>query len=101
MTYQQNIENLLLVHFIKSSQVFEDSDDESNNSEQLEAEEDEEVIFLGLSSLLDSRYLESRIYDIAKSQAWWHLIVPKYDDTRFKKNYENGFSKFSKFFNKN
>ncbi|RGB32987.1 hypothetical protein C1646_762237 [Rhizophagus diaphanus] len=36
-----------------------DSDDEANNSEeQLEAEEDEEIVFLGLSSLLDSHYLE-------------------------------------------
>jgi hypothetical protein len=86
MAYQQNIENLLLIHFIKSSQVFEDSDDEANDSEeQLEAEEDEEIVFLSLCSLLDSRYLESRIYNVAKSQAWWHLIVPKYDDIRFKR----------------
>jgi len=69
MTYWQNIEDLLLVHFIKSSQIFEDSDDESNDSEeQLEAEEEEEVVLLGLCSLLDSHYLESRIYNIAKSQ---------------------------------
>ncbi len=88
MTYRQNIEDLLLVQFIKSSQVFEDSDNESNDSEkQFEAEEaeEDEFIFLGLSFLLDSRYLESRIYNIAKSQEWWHLIVPKYDDVRFKR----------------
>jgi len=61
MTYLQNIEDLLLVQFIKSSQVFEDSDDESNDSEkQFEAEEaeEDEFIFLRLSFLLDSYYLE-------------------------------------------
>ncbi|CAB4407665.1 unnamed protein product [Rhizophagus irregularis] len=69
MTYWQNIEDLLLVNIIKSSQIFGDSDDESNDSEeQLEAEEEEEVVLLGLCSLLDSRYLESHIYNIAKSQ---------------------------------
>ncbi|CAG8619724.1 14121_t:CDS:2 [Funneliformis caledonium] len=52
-------ENLLTTFFIKSSQVFEDSDNESNDFEeqQLEAEEDK-IILLGLSSLLDSRHLE-------------------------------------------
>src|ERR1043165_8265974 len=91
MTYRQSIEDLLLVQFVKSSQVFEDSDDESNGSEKkFEAEEakeaeDNELVFLGLSLLLYSRYLESRIYNVAKSQEWWHSIVPKYDDIRFKK----------------
>ena len=88
MSNKQSIENLMLVHFIRSSHVFEDSDDESDDSEkEFEAEEAEEneLIFLGLSFLLDSCYLESRIYNIAKSQEWWHLIIPKYDDLRFKK----------------
>ena len=68
MTYHQNIEDLLLMHFIKSSQIFEDFDDEINDfEEQLEAEEEEEVVLLRLCSLLDSHYLEARIYDIAKS----------------------------------
>ena len=43
------------------------------------------MVFLGLCSLLDSHYLESRNYNVAKSQIWWHLIIPKYDDFRFKK----------------
>lgn len=88
MSHKQSIENLLLAYFIKSSHVFEDSDDESGDfEEELEAEkkEDDELVFLGLSSLLDSRYLELRIYDVAKSKEWWHLIVPKYDDIRFKR----------------
>lgn len=85
---RQNIENLLLTHFIKSSHIFEDSDsDDSKDSdeEQFDAEDDE-VILLGLCSLLDSRYLESRTCNsVAKSQEWWHLIVPRYDDVRFKR----------------
>jgi hypothetical protein len=89
MTSRQNIENLLMTLFIKSSQVFEDSDSESNNSdseEELLKAEDDEMVLLGLCSLLDSRYLEPRIQsNVAKSQEWWHLIVPRYDDTRFKK----------------
>jgi hypothetical protein len=44
MLYQKNIENLLLINFIKSSQIFDDSDNESNNSEkQFEAEENEMI----------------------------------------------------------
>ena len=44
------------------------------------------MILLGLCTLLDSRYLESRFQsNVAKSQEWWHLIVPKYDNDRFKK----------------
>lgn len=87
MTHRQNIENLLITHFIKSSHIFEDSDSESNDSEEEQFDtEDNEIILLGLSSLLDSRYLESRIYSsVAKSQEWWHLIVPRYDDVRFKR----------------
>ena len=88
MSNKQSIENLMLVHFIRLSHVFENSDDKSDDSEkEFEAEEAEEneLIFLGLSFLLDSCYLESRIYNIAKSQEWWHLIIPKYDDLRFKK----------------
>ncbi|CAI2171053.1 3234_t:CDS:2 [Funneliformis geosporum] len=48
------------------------SDNESNNSdseEELLNAEDDEIILLGLCTLLDSRYLESRFRsDIAKSQ---------------------------------
>ncbi|GBB99566.1 hypothetical protein RclHR1_35610001 [Rhizophagus clarus] len=74
-----------MINFIKSSQIFEDSNNESNNfEEQFEAKESK-LISLRLYSLLDSYYLESRKYNIAKSQEWWHSILPKYDDIRFKK----------------
>jgi len=89
MTFRQTLENSLINLFIKSSQVFDDSDNESNNSdseEELFNAEDDEMILLGLCTLLDSRYLKSRFQNnVAKSQEWWHLIVPKYDDIRFKK----------------
>ena len=89
MTCRQTIENSLINLFIKSSQVFDDSDNESNNSdseEELFNAEDDEMILLELCTLLDSRYLKSRFQsNVAKSQEWWHLIVPEYDDIRFKK----------------
>ncbi|GBB97429.1 hypothetical protein RclHR1_29940001, partial [Rhizophagus clarus] len=85
MSYQKDLENLLMINFIKSSQIFEGSDNESNDSEEQFEAEESELISLGLCSLLDSRYLEPRKYNIAKSQEWWHSILPKYDDIRFKK----------------
>ena len=89
ITFRQTLENSLINLFIKSSQVFDDSDNESNHSdseEELFNAEDDKMILLGLCTLLDSRYLESRFQNnVAKSQEWWHLIVPKYDDIRFKK----------------
>ncbi|GES96260.1 putative nuclease HARBI1 [Rhizophagus clarus] len=85
MSYQKDLENLLMINFIKSSQIFEDSDNESNDSkEQFEVEESK-LISLELCSLLDSCYLEPYKYNIAKSQEWWYLILPKYDDIGFKK----------------
>jgi len=72
MTCRQTIENSLINLFIKSNQVFDDSDNESNNSdseEELFNAEDDEMILLGLCTLLDSRYLESRFQsNVAKSQ---------------------------------
>lgn len=83
--YHQNIENLLLTQFIKSSLIFDDSDEDFDNENDSEEEEENNIIFLGLCSLLDLRYSDTRLYDVAKSQEWWHLIVPNYDDTRFKR----------------
>ena len=58
MAYKQNIENLLLTLFIKSSQIFDDSDEEENEFENENDSETEEndVIFLGICALLDSHY---------------------------------------------
>ena len=82
--YHQSIENLLLTQFIKSSRIFDDSDEDFDNENDSEEEEDN-IIFLGLCSLLDSRYSDVRSYNVFKSQEWWHSIVPNYDDTRFKR----------------
>jgi len=87
MAYKQSIEDLLLILFIKSSHIFDDSDekeDDFDNKNDSKTEENN-VVFLGLSSLLDSRYSSSRIYNVSKSQEWWRSIVPDYDDIRFKK----------------
>ena len=69
MTYWQNIENLLLIQFIKSSHILDDSDEDFDNENDSE-EEENDMIFLGLSSLLDSRYSSSRTYNVVKSQEW-------------------------------
>src|SRR5207247_2257979 len=84
MSNKQSIENLLLTQFIKSNQIFDDSDEDFDNENDSE-EEENNIIFLGLSSLLDSHYSDICLYDVAKSQEWWHSIVPNYDDTRFKR----------------
>ncbi|GBC07917.1 hypothetical protein RclHR1_07790009 [Rhizophagus clarus] len=52
-----------MINFIKSSQIFEDSDNESNDSEEQFEAEESELISLRLCSLLDSHYLEPRIVD--------------------------------------
>jgi hypothetical protein len=83
--YYQSIENLLLTQFIRSSQIFNDSDEDFDNENNSEEEEENNIILLGLCSLLDSRYSETRLYNVAKSQEWWHSIIPNYDDMRFKK----------------
>ena len=87
MAYKQNIENLLLTLFIKSSQIFDDSDEKENEFENENDSETEEndVIFLGICALLDSHYSSSHIYNVSKSQEWWFSIISDYDDIKFKK----------------
>ncbi|PKC57337.1 hypothetical protein RhiirA1_498420, partial [Rhizophagus irregularis] len=38
-----------------------------------------------LLALNEARYLEPRIYNVAKSQYWYNNILPSYNDIRFKK----------------
>lgn len=55
----------------------------------IEFEEDndmEEIFTLGLLTLNEVRYIEPRIYNVLKSQSWYHNILPSYDDIRFKNN---------------
>ncbi|CAB5384567.1 unnamed protein product [Rhizophagus irregularis] len=48
-------------------------------------EDDNDLVMLGLTSLLRIRYLEQRSYHVAKSKDWYNYILPKYEDCRFKK----------------
>ncbi|CAB4435518.1 unnamed protein product [Rhizophagus irregularis] len=71
------IENILL-------ELDEDNTD-SNDEQEEEQEEISEFFMLSLLALNEVRYLEPRIYNIAKSQHWYNNILPSYDDGRFKK----------------
>ncbi|PKY55610.1 hypothetical protein RhiirA4_427641 [Rhizophagus irregularis] len=83
MSEHKNIEELLSFYVITSCQDMEDEDlfeSEENSSE----EEENEMVMLGLTSLLGTRYLEQRNFHVAKSKHWYYNILPKYDDYRFK-----------------
>ena len=59
--------------------------DEDNTDSDDEQEDTSEIFMLGLLVLNKIRYLESRTYNVAKSQYWYNNILPSYDDSRFKK----------------
>ncbi|CAB4424036.1 unnamed protein product [Rhizophagus irregularis] len=83
MSEHKNIKELLSFYVITSCQDMEDEDlfeIEENSSE----EEENEMVMLGLTSLLRIRYLEQRNFHVAKSKYWYYNILPKYDDYRFK-----------------
>jgi hypothetical protein len=40
-----------------------------------------EIFMLGLLALNNVRYLETRKYNIARSQYWYNNILPSYDDS--------------------
>ena len=60
-------------------------DEEDFTDSNEEQDEDSEIFMLGLLALNEVRYLEPRVYNIAKSQDWYNNILPSYDDIRFKK----------------
>jgi len=70
---QQIIEYQLANNILDS---IEDTDSE---------EEEKEFFIFGLLTLNEERYLESRIYNVAKSQHWYNYILPSYRNIRFKK----------------
>lgn len=83
MSEHKNIEELLSFYVITSCQDMEDKglfESEENSSEK----EENEMVMLGLTSLLRTRYLEQRNFHVAKSKHWYYNILPKYDDYRFK-----------------
>ena len=71
---QQIIEGQLIKNILE---MIEDTDSEE--------EEDNELFVLSLLALNEERYLEPRIYNVAKSQHWYNDILPTYDDVRFKR----------------
>ncbi|CAB5101692.1 unnamed protein product [Rhizophagus irregularis] len=70
---QQLIESKLVENILDED--FTDSDEE----------EISEIFILSLLALNEARYLEPRIYNVAKSQYWYNNILPSYNDIRFKK----------------
>lgn len=79
---QQTIEEKLIENILL--ELDEDNTD-SNDEQEEEQEEISEFFMLSLLALNEVRYLEPRIYNIAKSQHWYNNILPSYDDGRFKK----------------
>ena len=65
--------------------ILTELDEEDFTVSNEEQEEISEIFTLGLLILKEVRYLKPRIYNIAKSQHWYHNILPSYDDIRFKK----------------
>ncbi|CAB4432574.1 unnamed protein product [Rhizophagus irregularis] len=49
------------------------------SKENSSEEEENEIVILGLTSLLRTRYLEQRNFYVAKSKYWYYNILPKYD----------------------
>src|SRR5215471_7652720 len=62
-----------------------DEEDLTDSNEEQEEQEDSEISILSLLAFNEVRYLEPRVYNIAKSQYWYDNILPSYDDIRFKK----------------
>ncbi|CAB5364010.1 unnamed protein product [Rhizophagus irregularis] len=84
MSKHKKIRELLSFYVITACQDMENEDlfeEESDSSE----EEEDNLVMLGLTSLLGIRYLEQRSYHVAKSKDWYNYILPKYEDCRFKK----------------
>src|SRR5271154_4680713 len=84
MSEHKKIEDLLSFYIIKACQDIEDKDEDLFEGENDSSDEENEMVMLGLASLLGTRYLEQRIYNVAKSKDWYDRVLPKYDDCRFK-----------------
>ncbi|PKY53917.1 hypothetical protein RhiirA4_472402 [Rhizophagus irregularis] len=85
MSDHREIEKLLSFYAIAAYQDMEIKDlFESEGEEDSSEDEEDEMVMLGLASLLGTRYLEQRDFHVAKSKHWYYHILPKYDDSRFK-----------------
>jgi len=76
---QQAIEEKLI------ERVLVELDEEEFIDSNEEQEEISEIFMFGLLALNEIRYLEPRVYNVSKSQHWYHDILPSYNDVRFKK----------------
>lgn len=85
MSRHKKIGELLNFYVISAYQDILFEEEEEEEEEDSSEEEENELIILGLATLLESRYLEERTRNIAKSKNWYNDILPKYDDSRFKK----------------
>ncbi len=80
MSNHSKIELCLLTYCIQDL-----LDDEFFDEEEKEEYELEKItVYSLLTILLQTRYLETRIY-VHKSQEWFNKVLPYYDNTRFKK----------------
>ncbi|GET52909.1 putative nuclease HARBI1 [Rhizophagus irregularis DAOM 181602=DAOM 197198] len=84
MSKYKKIRELLSFYIITAYQDMENKDlfEEEGDSNK---EDDDDLVMLGLTSLLRIKYLEQRSYHVAKSKDWYNYILPKYEDCRFKK----------------
>ncbi|GBC00351.1 hypothetical protein RclHR1_03820016 [Rhizophagus clarus] len=80
---RKDLEQIIEENLIEN--ILTELDEEDFTVSDGEQEEISEIFTLGLVALNEVRYLEPRIYNIAKSQYWYHNILPSYDDIRFKK----------------
>ena len=84
MSEHKKIEELLSFYVITACQDMEDKDLFESEGDDSSEDEENELVMLGLTSLLGTRYLEQRNFHVVKSKYWFHHILPKYDDHRFK-----------------
>ncbi|PKY25047.1 hypothetical protein RhiirB3_439834, partial [Rhizophagus irregularis] len=74
MSKHKKIRELLSFYVITACQDMENEDlfeEEGDSSE----EEEDDLVMLGLTSLLGIRYLEQRSYHVAKSKDWYNYIL--------------------------
>ena len=79
MNHKERIYNVLWL------QMFLKDEYEEENEGTLSDEEDNNILQAVLIKRLNTWYLKSRLYHIAKSRHWWQNILPFYDSVRFKK----------------
>ena len=83
MSIKQEIENALILTAVQ--EFFYESNSDSENSNFENETEENDLITSSLLLLSETRYFNTRLYNIPKSSHWYYEILPLYDDNRFKK----------------